>query len=654
MTVLQLILILLCASVVAVTAFRMLNLPPILAYLSVGALIASNARTWIPDSEGLTHLADFGIVFLMFSIGLEFSLAKLKSMRTVVFGLGSGQVILTTAVTTGIMILLDWPWQTGVIIGMVLTMSSTAIGGKMLAEKAEMDTEHGRAMVGIFLLQDMLVAPMLIVLPLLSKMPDDIYWQVGKAILKIIIVFILIFKVGKPMIQWWFRVVAARRSHELFMLNLLLIVLGFAYLTESLGLSMALGALLAGMLIAETEFRFQVEEDIKPYRDILLGLFFITVGMMLDPAVLEKNLIEILLILVAFVICKAAIILGIGKLFRMEMGAAIRTALGVCTAGEFGFVILSVCRGQLPSELTQPILAAMVLSMFVAPFLMIYSDKIVLRFSKNEWLRLSTNITRLAAQTMQDHHHVILCGYGQTGQVIGKVLSTTNVPFIAIDSDADLVRQARSAGERIEFGDSTRLDLLKAAGLNRASVLVISFNSYACAVKILESVKQVRPDLPILVRASDDANLDSLIQAGATEVIPEVFEAGLMLSSHTLALCGISVSQALKVTRKIRGDRYSLLRGFVSGERIIEEGESGQQMRIHVVSVGEYSNFIGRTLQEAGLIYPDVTVSAIRRGDKRIKNPPPDTLIHADDILTLIGYPSDLTDAEERLLTVSS
>ena len=650
MTILQLVLILLCSSVVAVMAFRFFNLPPILGYLTVGALIASNAHRWIPNEQGLAHLADFGVVFLMFTIGLEFSLAKLKTMRRVVFGLGGGQVVLTTLITAAIIMLLGWPWQYGVIIGLVLTMSSTAIGGKMLAEKMEMDTDHGRAMVGIFLLQDMLVAPILIVLPLLSDMPDDIYFQVGKAILKIVVVFILIFKLGKPMIRWWFRVVANRRSNELFMLNLLLVTLGAAYLTEVLGLSMALGALLVGMLIAETEFRFQIEEDIKPYRDILLGLFFITVGMMLEPEVIVENLPQILMILVGLLFFKALVIIAIGKLSKMDGGTIIRTALGVCSAGEFGFVLLTVTRGQLPAELKQPILAAMVLSMFVAPFLIIYSDKIALRFSRNEWLKQSANLTRLAAQSLTTKNHVILCGYGQFGQIVGRVLATANVPYIAIDSDPELVQQVKASGERIEFGDCVRVELLKAAGLKRATALVIAFDSYGQSLKILNNVKRLRPDMPVIVRSCDDVNLDGLIRAGATEVIPEVFEAGLMLSSHVLAFCGVPIARAMKITRSVRGDRYALLRGFFHGERVIEEPESGEQMLVHAVSVAGGATSIGKTLKEIGLVYPDAMVSAIRRGEVKIKNPSPDTLIQENDTLTIVGYPNQISAAEEKLL----
>ncbi|WP_347328318.1 cation:proton antiporter, partial [Ralstonia pseudosolanacearum] len=467
---LELTLVLLAAAVIGVVLFRMLQLPPMLAYLVVGVVIGPNATGLESDSAQTRYLAEFGVVFLMFSIGLEFSLAKLRSMRRLVLGLGASQVVLTMLLTVPASLLLSrWyplSWQASLALGGALAMSSTAIVSKMLAERLQLETEHGRNIISVLLFQDLAVVLLLIVVPSLGKNPTDLVLTLSIAAVKIIVALVLILFLGQKLLSRWFHLVAARRSQELFMLNLLLVTLGMAALTERLGLSMALGAFLAGMLVSETPYRLQVEEDIKPFRDVLLGLFFVTVGMLLDPRVVIGHWGLVIGLVIGPVLFKFALIALLARAFGSGGGTAIRTALGLAQAGEFGFVLLNQIDGMrlIDPLLSQAILAAMLLSMLLAPFLIQYSDAIAMRLSRTDWLMQSLAMTKIAAQSLQTERHVIICGYGRSGQNLAHMLEQEDISYVALDLDPDRVRDAAAAGERVVYGDAARRESLVAAG----------------------------------------------------------------------------------------------------------------------------------------------------------------------------------------------
>ena len=367
---LQPVLVLLATAVLVVVLFRHLKQPPLLGYLIVGVAIGPHALAWVRETEQVRELAEIGVVFLMFSIGLEFSLPKLKAMRRTALGLGSAQVLATLLAVMGVALLLGVPWQGALVLGGALAMSSTAILAKLLAERFELNTEHGRQIIGILLFQDIAVVPLLIIIPALAAPAGDLAASVGWAMLKAAAVLTLLLFAGQRVMRSWFHIVARGKSSELFVLNVLLVTLGIAYITELAGLSLALGAFVAGVLISETEYRHQVEEDIKPFRDVLLGLFFVTIGMLLDVRVTLQN-IWVAVILVALVAAKTFLIFGIARLFGASTSVALRTGLALGTCGEFGFVLLAHANNTrlLSPEILQPVLAAMVLSMLAAPFI---------------------------------------------------------------------------------------------------------------------------------------------------------------------------------------------------------------------------------------------------------------------------------------------
>jgi len=659
MNALDITLALLAAAVLGVVAFRMLQLPPILGYLTVGILIGPFGLKVAEDGAVTHELAEFGVVFLMFSIGLEFSLAKLMAMRRAVFGLGLAQVFVTIVVS----MLAAWVastwlpqffrigWEASFALGGALAMSSTAIVSKMLTERLELESLHGRQIISVLLFQDLAVVPLLILVPALASHSGDILQTLGWAGAKAILTLLILLFIGQKLMRTWFKIVVKRRSQELFMLNLLFVTLGAAWLTDKAGLSMALGAFVAGMLISETEYRQQVEEDIKPFRDVLLGLFFITIGMMLNLGVVLSNIWMVLLLFIVPIVLKLVLITGLAKVFGNSTSVSLRTGLALAQAGEFGFVLLSQT-GTLhliDPKLMQIILAAMVLSMLASPFILAKSDAIVMKLSSNEWMMQSLALTQIAARTMTAKKHVIIAGFGRSGQSLARLLTEEKIEYHALDLDPDRVQEAQIAGDNVSYGDAARRESLMAAGINRAAALVVTYTSTASALKILHFVTELNPSLPVIVRSHDDSDLDKLKEAGATEVVPELMEGSLMLASHALVLLGVPLRRVVHRVQAARDARYESLRGFFHGISDATDSPEHMQIRLHTVVLTNKSQFVGKLLPELRLSELGVDVQAIRRGKSRVELTNA-LKLQAADVLVLRGTSEAVARAESRLL----
>ena len=653
MSTLQLVLLLLGASVLVVALFRAVALPPILGYLLVGAAVGPHAFNLLPDSAGARHLAEFGVVFLMFTIGLEFSLPRLFAMKRIVFGLGMAQVVATMALATLLSVLAGTSLFVGLVLGGTLAMSSTAILSKLLAERLELDAAHGREVMGVLLFQDLAVVPLLVIIPALSQPMGAMAAELGLAALKAAVVLVVVLFFGQRLMSGWFFLVARRKSGELFMLNVLLVTLGLAWLTETAGLSLALGAFIAGILISETEYRYQVEEDIKPFRDVLLGLFFISIGMMLDFGVLLHEWPRVLAILLLLLAGKLAIAGGLSRLFGAAPGTALRTGLWLCAGGEFGFVLLAqgVETRLLGGATVQIVLAAMVLSLLIAPLVVQFSDRIVMRFVASEWLMRSMQLTQIAARTVAAEKHAILCGYGRTGQHLARFLESEGISYVALDYDPERVREAAGAGEPVVFGDCTRSEILMAAGLARASVVIVTFAEIDASLRLLHRIRDVRSDVPVVVRSREHEDAERLFAAGAAEVVPEALESSVMLATHALALLGVPMHRVIKRLRELREKHYELLRGFFHGAS--DAGDhlhEALQPRLKAIAVGTGAYAAGRTLGELKLDALGARVSAVRRRSERGLAVRPDLQIEENDIVVLLGTPEVLARGEERLL----
>lgn len=659
MSSLALTLLYLLAAVLGVVVCRSLKLPPMLGYLAAGVMIGPHALALAQNSESVRHLGEFGVVFLMFAIGLEFSLPKLRAMRRNVFGLGLLQVVLTMGLAFAGTLLLaaflggvwDVRWQTALALSGTLAMSSTAIVVKLMAERAELESEHGRHILGILLFQDLAVVPLLVLIPALGSSPDQLLAALGLALLKAMVLVTVLLTGGQGVMRWWLTLVARRKSEELFMLNLLLITLGLAWLTELAGLSLALGAFIAGVLVSETEYRHQVGTDIRPFHDVLLGLFFITIGMMLDWHILLEQWALVLGLLLVPLVLKAGIILLLARSMGATTGVAMRTGLYLAQAGEFGFVLLSLTQENnlVQPALMNPILAAMVLSMLATPFLILHSNRIVMKLVASDWLHQSLQMTTIARKSIDTSKHVIICGYGRCGQNLARMLEGEGIPYMALDLDPDRVRQAAAAGDSIVYGDATRLQALMAAGLVRASAVAVTYLDMPAALKVLVNTRAHAPHVPVVVRTQNDTHLDRLLAAGATEVVPEAIEGSLMLASHALALVGVPMRRVIRLVQDQREARYQLLRGYFHGadDDTVNERD---QARLVTLTLPPGAHTLGQPLGKLALHAMGVEVVNLRHGNGRMATPSDDMVLAEGDTLVLSGHPTALAGAQDKLL----
>jgi CPA2 family monovalent cation:H+ antiporter-2 len=530
-------------------------------------------------------------------------------------------------------------------------MSSTAIVVKLLAERLELESEHGRRVMGVLLFQDLAVVPLLVLIPALGSSAGELATSLGWAALKAGGLLTVLLVGGQKLMRWWLTLVARRKSEELFVLNLLLVTLGLAWLTERAGLSLALGAFVAGMLVAETEFKHQVETDIRPCHDVLLGLFFITIGMKLDWRPVLDQWLLVLLLTALPVLAKATLVALLARACGAAPGLAIRTGLYLAQAGEFGFVLLSLGaeNGLFGVSAVSPVLASMVLSMLATPFIIMHSDRIVLRLAASDWLMQSVQLTSIAKRAIHSESHVIICGYGRSGQNLALLLGQEHIPYMALDLDPDRVRQAAAAGQNVVFGDAARLPSLMAAGLARASAVVVSYHDTPSALRILRHVREHAPQVPVLVRTLDDTDLETLKAAGATEVVPEAIEGSLMLASHALALVGVPMRRVIRLARDARDARYGLLRGYFHGADDDSAGEA-PQARLRSVALPGGSHSVGSDLRSQTLETLGVRVVSVRHADGRVVSAQPETRLQEGDTLVLSGLPEALARAETRLL----
>ncbi len=659
MSPLELTLLYLLAAVLGVVACRFLKLPPMLGYLAVGVVIGPNALALAKNADGVRHLGEFGVVFLMFVIGLEFNLVKLRAMRNHVFGLGFFQVLLTmlgaTAAVLGLALIAPkaWGmgWQTALALSSALAMSSTAIVVKLMTERLEMESEHGKRVMGVLLFQDLAVVPLLVLIPALGATGEQLLGTLAVAAAKAAVLITLLLVGGPHVIRWWLTLVARRKSEELFVLNLLLITLGLAWLTELAGLSLALGSFIAGMLISETQYKQQVETDIRPFHDVLLGLFFISIGMMLDWRPVLEQWPLVLLLVTLPVLFKAVLVALLARGLGATAGVSLRTGLYLAQAGEFGFVLLTLAQTNalLPAALLNPILASMVLSMLATPFIILYSNRLVMKLVSSEWLQQSLQMTSIARKSINVNKHVIICGFGRCGQNLARMLDLEGIPYVALDLDPDRVRQAAAAGDSVVFGDAARLQALMAAGLARASAVVVTYLEIPGAMKVLAHVRVHAPQVPVIVRTQDDHDLELLQQAGATEVVPEAIEGSLMLASHALALVGVPMRRVLRIVQGQRDARYNLLRGYFHG---VDDNSADElhQERLSSLTLPLGAKSIGKPVSHLAQQVLDVGIVSLRRRGGKVMSVAQDPLIEEGDTLVLSGNTESLVLAEQTLL----
>lgn len=641
------ILLLLAAAVGVVALARRAGLPAILGYLIVGVVLGPHALGLFDETEGTRLLAELGVVFLLFTLGLEFSWPRMVAMRREVFGVGSVQVVTVAGVAMLVFHALGVDLLAAVALGGAVAVSSTAIIVQQLTEQSEINRTHGRVAFSVLLFQDLAFVPFLVLAGALAAGSLDFSpARVGTAVAlgTLAVGFVLI--VGRYALRPLFHEIAHSRLQELFTLAVLLVALGSAWVSHAAGVSMATGAFLAGVMLAETEYRHQVEAAIRPFRDILLGLFFISVGMMLDLGVLQGDLLLILGILAAMTVCKALLTALVGRLWGLPPFKAVRTGIVLSVGGEFGIAILTILmQGKVVAdEVTQPLLVAIVLSMVTAPLLLRQNRRIA------RWLLREQGPPVGTAQDAAAREHVILCGFGRVGQNLARVLESQGHEYFAMDLDPARVRAGRAAGLPVIFGDASDPELLRRAGLAQASAVVVTFSDPAVALGIVRSVRAERADVPLLVRTADDTRLEELMSAGATEVVPETFEASLMLASHALLLLKQPVSRVVRAIGSARNDRYASLRGLLRGTEGVPSAESGAAEELASVVLPPGAWAIGRSLRELRAGGVEARVDSVRRHGIVGRDPQPEMTLQQGDEVVLVGTPAELEHAEQLLL----
>jgi CPA2 family monovalent cation:H+ antiporter-2 len=560
------LLIILASSLVVIALFRRLRLPPVLGYLCVGLLVGPSAFDWVNESEHLPDVAELGVVFLLFSLGLEFSLSKMIALRQVVFRLGSQQVLISTALLGSLLMLLGMPLTPALLLGAGLSLSSTAIVTKELGSLGEVFSSHGQNAIGVLLFQDVVAVLLLTLVPVFAGSSTQAwYWALPLTLAKTVVLFVGLLLASRWLLPRLFHEVAASRSAELFVLLALVIVLLTAWLTHLLGLSPALGAFLAGMLLGESHYRHQIEADIRPFRDILLGVFFVSIGMLIDLQLFVSDGVLILGLTVGLMVIKGIVVALLVRWRGSDSETAWRSGLALAQGGEFCFALMAQMQQNslLPARLGALLLAATFCSMLLTPLLLRAAPRIAaaLHRKPNE----EAQIEEISALNADLDQHVVICGYGRVGQSIGRFMRNARQAYIALDNDPVRVREAASGESDVHYGDSARGDLLTAVGLLRARLLVIAVDQSDVALRILKEARRLNTHIPILVRTRDDSQWSELKAAGASEVVPELLESSLMLASHALIMLGLPAHQVQEQVDQVRIDRYRLLHGFYPG-----------------------------------------------------------------------------------------
>ena len=556
------LLIILASSLVVIAMFRRLKLPPVLGYLCVGLFVGPTALDWINDSPDLPDLAELGVVFLLFSLGLEFSLPKMLKLRRVVFGLGSLQVLCSAVALGGLLYAFGMSFNGAFLLGAGLALSSTAIVSKELTSLGEIFSRHGQNAIGVLLFQDVVAVLLLTLVPVFAGSSDQAwYWALPITLGKTVILFFGLLFASRFLLPRLFHEVAASRSAELFVLLALVIVLLTAWLTHLLGLSPALGAFLAGMLLGESHYRHQIEADIRPFRDILLGLFFVSIGMLIDLQLFIHDGFLILGLTLALMLIKGCVVALLVKLRGSDGETAWRSGLALAQGGEFCFALMAQMQlnSLIPPQIAGYLLAATFCSMLLTPLLLRAAPKIAAGLHRQSYEE--AELEEIAAQSAELHGHVVMCGYGRVGQSIGRFLRRENKDFVALDYDPDRIQEAAKADNSVHYGDARRGDLLRAVGVDRARLLVIAVDNTEVAMSVLKEARLITLEVPILVRTRDDSQLAELKAAGATEVVPELLESSLMLASHALIMLGLPEKTVQRRVDQVRHDRYHLLEG---------------------------------------------------------------------------------------------
>ena len=646
----QLILIL-ALSVVTIAFFKRFNLPESLGYLFVGILIGPTSSGLISEDFDISLLAEIGVVFLLFTLGLEFSVKTIRAMKKEVFGLGGMQVLLSMMGIFGLLSFMGLSLFESFVISSALALSSTAIVSKELTQRNELRSRQGQLAIGVLLFQDIAAVLFLILIPTIAGSHENsIISSLSITLAKGLLFVIAMLAAGKWLLPKVFHEVARARSEELFVLTALMTALMAAWVAHSLGLSMALGGFVAGMMLGESNYKHQVEADIRPFRDVLLGLFFVSVGLMLDMAILKAHWPMILLATTGLILFKFSVVVVLSHTYREDKKVSLKAAIALCQGGEFCFALIALASqyGQMNGDLASIVLAVTILSMIAAPLLIRNSHLFTRMIQQNQASPVLTEHKdeEIRKKTAHIQRHTLICGYGRVGQTITRFLAQEGKSYVVLDEDPLHVEEAGHAGDPVFFGDCRRIELLEAVGLERASQVVICIDRADSALRIVKAIRKKILSVPILVRTRHFDEAEALKRAGATVVIPEVLESSLLIVKHVMLMLGFAPDLVRKRIKHAREHRYEILNGYYPGLNDYLMNSDTSEHR-HAVTVGEKCSLQGKSIDNLEFDGHKVSVAEIRRNNQ-ILTPQPGMVLKPEDIVILTGSSSAIAKVEKH------
>lgn len=650
------LLLLLLASVPITFLFTRLRLPTIVGFMITGIVIGPYGLGLIREAEAIDFLAEIGVALLLFTIGLEFSLRRIMEMRRLVLFGGGLQVVLTVALVAASAYLLNRTVSQALFFGFLFALSSTAIVLKSYIERAEIDAPHGRAAVGVLLCQDLSIVPMMLLVPILGGGDEGV--SISRVILTLgtaAAALAGIILAARKLVPYLLYHIVSLRSPEVFIISVVLLCLGTSWLTSQFGLSLALGAFIAGMVLSESEYSHQIVADILPFRDVFNSVFFISIGMLLSLSALIADLPTVVAWVVALVVGKALIVLAAVRLLGYSMRISVMAAVGLAQIGEFSFILAKagLAEGLLPTGDYQRFLAASILSMIATPFLIKAAPR--LGYAAQSFFSpgslLEPTVTGFSPEEADLSGHVVIVGYGLNGRNLARVLRRVGVPYVALELNAEAVRDATAEGERIIYGDATRREVLHHIGIERARILVIAISDPVATRHTAWLARQMNSNIHIIVRTRYMSELQDLLELGADDVIPEEFETSIEIFSRVLREYGIARHDIHRQVAAIRSEGYQMLRSPSLPHAVVSDiGDALGGASTDTLLVADDSSAVGKAIGELNLrsLTGATIIAVVREGQTEI-NPGPQLKIEADDVLVLLGDPEQIDRAVHHI-----
>lgn len=651
---LRLLVIIFGVSALAVFLLNRLKIPSIVGFLIAGVIIGPHGLGLVKNVHDVELLAEIGVILLLFVIGIEFSLSNLMRMKKAVIGGGGAQVALTILLSAGAAYLVTGNVNRSVFFGFLIALSSTAIVLKMLSERGETDSPHGRMMVGILIFQDLCVVPLMLFIPAMGGEGINIpvlAIKMGRAALLVAAILLL----ARWVVPGLLHQVVHTRSRELFITTIILLCLGIALLTSKFGLSLALGAFLAGLVVSESEYAHQATSEILPFKDSFIGLFFVSVGMLMDIGFMSDNCLEIAMAVTAIFSLKVIT----GMLSTIVIGSPLRTALhtglGLAQIGEFSFVLAVAGKavGLITEDFYQIFLSSSVATMIMTPFVLKSAPTVSGWITSRSLLKRASRMRKISegqAFPRKKSGHVIIVGFGLNGRNLARVLKGADIPYVVLELNSDTVREMKKKGEPIYYGDGTSAGIMQKLGISRARLLVIAISDPTSTRRMVDIARKENPDLYIIVRTRYLAEVDDLKALGANEVIPEEFETSIEIFSRVLHQYQFPRNVITEHIERIRSDSYEVLRKVEIPKKYLVESGMLAGIETETFLIKEGSHVAGHSIRDLHLrSETGATIIAVERGDKIHQNPEPGFILKPNDIILLIGKKEDINHAIEFL-----